>query len=92
MYILAKLNWNVPGLVATDFVDHILKVGAVLLLADEFFKQSPLIGCHVSLMHFHAIQFTRGGAQCVCFCNSSQIAIEVIILFRMWAGSGLSWL
>ena len=33
MYILAKLNWNVPGLVATDFVDHILKVGAVLLLA-----------------------------------------------------------
>ena len=33
VYILAKLNWNVPGLVATDFVDHILKVGAVLLLA-----------------------------------------------------------
>jgi len=25
VYVLAKLNWNVPGLVATDFVDHILK-------------------------------------------------------------------
>ena len=32
MYVLAKLNWNVPGLVATDFVDHILKVGDVFLL------------------------------------------------------------
>ena len=32
VYVLAKLNWNVPGLVATDFVDHILKVGAVFLL------------------------------------------------------------
>ena len=31
VYVLAKLNWNVPGLVATDFVDHILKVGAVFL-------------------------------------------------------------
>ena len=30
VYVLAKLNWNVPGLVATDFVDHILKVGAML--------------------------------------------------------------
>ena len=31
VYVLAKLNWNVPGLVATDFVDHILKVGDVFL-------------------------------------------------------------
>ena len=32
VYVLAKLNWNVPGLVATDFVDHILKVGYVFHL------------------------------------------------------------
>jgi len=25
VYVLAKLNWNIPALVATDFVDHILK-------------------------------------------------------------------
>ena len=30
--MLAKLNWNVPGLVATDFVEHILKVGDVFHL------------------------------------------------------------
>ena len=29
VYVLAKLNWNIPALVATDFVDHILKVSFV---------------------------------------------------------------
>ena len=38
VYILAKLNWNIPGVVASDFVDHILKVG--VLISSRVRKQS----------------------------------------------------
>ena len=64
VYVLAKLNWNVPGLVATDFVDHILKVRAVFLLVNQM-NHCLLIGYNraLSLAVFGAlpsvIQFTR---------------------------------
>ena len=47
VYVLAKLNWNVPGLVATDFVDHILKVSAVFLLVNQM-NHCLHIGCNTA--------------------------------------------